>query len=286
VTESFVSALHWVNRSETVFGHVFDLKHGLAFAPTCHEVFGYQQPQARQAVSRSELVIVTHGVGVTDGDRASLYPQNRRLMRETVIEALRGFEGVVLLVSNPVELLARLVLREASLRPEQVIALGTLVETARARAALADHISPARPARDIPIVALGTHDSYVVMQLDGDQGLDQRDSERILARVHREVVNGASRVKDYANATQHPVVEATMAVARAVGNDSRALLTVATRDPGDADGLFNSVPCIVGRDGVCERRDEVVRERTRMTLRAGKEAMRAVLQRHPDDSIP
>jgi malate/lactate dehydrogenase len=93
VSESFVSTLHWINRGETVRGCVFDLKHGLAFAPSRHEVLGYLEPQASRAINRSDLVILTHGAGVTDGDRASLYPQNRQIMRDAAIPALRGFQA-------------------------------------------------------------------------------------------------------------------------------------------------------------------------------------------------
>jgi L-lactate dehydrogenase len=278
VSEAFVSTLHWVNRSSRVQGCVFDLKHGLAFAPACHEVLPYDESQAARAVSRSELVILTHGVGVTDGDRASLYPGNREIMRAAAIPALREFGGVVLVVSNPVELLARLVHQEAVLDGARVIGLGTLVETARAKAALADWFSPSRPARDIPIHAVGTHDEHVVLQLDGAQGLEPTQRRWILQRVREEVVVGAKRVKEFTDATQHPVVEAAIAVARAVGHDSRSLLTVATLDERDPDRLFYSIPCIVGHDGVLERRDEILDEQTRQSLGPGKDAMRSALR--------
>jgi L-lactate dehydrogenase len=283
VSEPFVSMLHWVNRGESVRGCVVDLKHGLAFAPSCHEVLSYLQADAARAVSRSELVVLTHGVGVTEGsDRASLYPHNRAIMRETVVEVLRGFTGVVLVVTNPVELLARSIAREAVLDRKQVIGLGTLVETARARAARADYLSPSRPARNIPIHAVGTHDEHVVLQLDGDQGLEPEQRGPILERVHHEVTAGAKRVKQFIDGTQCSVVEAAVEVARAVANDSRTLLTVATLDQQDPDGLFYSVPCILGQSGLYERRDDILDPQTREALTGGQEAMRAVLRAHPD----
>lgn len=280
VGEPFVSTLHWVNRGDAVQGYVFDLKHGLAFAPSCHDVLGYDQSRAKFAISRSEVVIVTHGVGVTGGDRASLYPRNRSIMRETVIPALAGFSGLVLVISNPVELLARLILREAGLGHDRVIGLGTLVETARARAALADHLSPSRPARDIPVIAVGTHDEHVVLQLDAEHGLDVRARERILARTRHEVVEGARRVKAFAEATQHPIVEAAIEVVRAVAHDSRGVLPIAAFDA--ADELFYSIPCILGHQGIMERRIDMLSTATRAALEAGKTAMRSVLFNHPD----
>jgi L-lactate dehydrogenase len=238
------------------------------------------QPQAEHAISRSDLVILTHGVGVTDGDRASLYPQNRQVMREMAIPALRGFAGILFVVSNPVELLAQLIWHEAALEHCRVLGLGTLVETARARAALADYLSPIRPARNIPIFAVGTHDEHVVLQLDGDQGLPRGSRDRVLARVHHEVVRGAKRVKEFADATLHPVVEATIEIVRAIAHDSRTLLPVATLD--EDEGLFYSVPCIIGQAGVHERRAELLDDVTREGLARGTDAMRAVLHSHPD----
>lgn len=280
VSESFVSTLHWINRGESVRGYAFDLKHGLAFAPSCHEVSSYLEPQAARAISRSDLIILTQGLGVTEGDRASLYPSNRQIMRGHVIPALRDFAGVVLVLSNPVELLARLIWREAALDRNRVIGLGTLVETARARAAMAEHLSPSRPARNIPILAVGTHDEHVVLQLDGDHGLPPAQRDRVLARVHHEVVRGAKRVKEFADATLHPVVEGTIEIARTIAHDSRTLLPVATLD--EHEDLFYSVPCIIGQAGICERRAELLHAATRERLTRGMDAMRAVLRSHPD----
>jgi L-lactate dehydrogenase len=183
-------------------------------------------------------------------------------------------------VSNPVELLAQLIWREAALGRDRVIGLGTLVETARARAAMADFLSPSRPARNIPIFAVGTHDEHVVLQLDGDQGLPPSNRERVLARVHHEVVRGAKRVKEFADATLHPVVEETVEIARAIAHDSRTLLPVATLD--EHEQLFYSVPSIVGQAGICERRAELLNDVTRERLTRGMDGMRAVLRSHPD----
>lgn len=288
VLEAHVSELHWINRKSTVEGFVHDLKHGLMFSPSCHEVRSYRAEdadfgRARIAVQRSELVILTLGKPVPPGGtRADLYPSNRALFRELVIPALSDFTGVVLVVSNPVELLARLVQREGQLEARRVIGLGTVVETARARAALADHLSPARPARDIELLAVGTHDKHAVLQPLSDFGLEDTERAEILEAVRGEMINGAERVKTSALATQHPIVEAAAAVVRAVANDAHALLPVASLAPDDPDGLYWSVPCIVAARGTVGRRPELLDRDVVRAMEPGLAAMRDVLQAYPD----
>ncbi|NOY89823.1 MAG: hypothetical protein GXP55_01345 [Deltaproteobacteria bacterium] len=288
VMEPHVSELHWINRDPKVEGFVHDLKHGLMFSPSCHEVRSYRTKdsdfaRARIATQRSELVILTLGKPVPEGGtRADLYPGNRALFRELVIPALSGFGGIVLVVSNPVELLARLVQREGELEARRVIGLGTLVETARARAALADHLSPARPARDIELAAVGTHDEHAVLQPLSDFGLDDAERDTILEAVRKEMINGAKRVKKNALATQHPIVEAAAAVIRAVANDAHALLPVASLAPDDPDGLYWSVPCIVSARGIIGQRPELLTPAVVTAMAPGVQAMRRVLQSHPN----
>lgn len=276
-SESFVSELCWINRDRTkASGYAMDITHGLAFAPTCHTVEAYGEDRAGAVIPRCDVVVLTHGGGVpAGGNRADLYESNASIIREKSIPALREFKGVVIVVTNPVDLISLLVYREAEIEHSRVIGLGTLVETSRARVAIAGYLSPQRPGRDLQVFGVGTHDEHFVLCVPEDLGLDAEHT-RVVECVRAEVVRAASRVKNKVKATAFPIVEGVLTLLRAVALDSRALLTVSTLDR-DGGELFLSVPCIVGSEGVVSTHPELIPPAARDQLQSCRDALRKVL---------
>lgn len=265
-TLASVSSLLWINRTfHNIHYRVIDLEHGLAFAPSCHEITAATEREAAEGLEDVDLLIVTTGASVPPGEpREAVYAKNRDVLRQTVIPTLKqGFHGLVLVVTNPVDLMARLVRSDCRLEDPQVMGLGTVVETARLRSSLGSYMIPMRPAREVWAYAVGTHDPNFVPVVTGGLGPGSAasdDGPEIVDLARREVANAAARVKLDRRSTLHPVIEGAAAVVDAVGHDRRALLTVSVHDPETAEGLFYSVPCTLGRDGVLERHLGVLRE--------------------------
>ena len=163
-TTLFTSELHWINRTlDKIQFRVIDLEHGLDFAPTCRSATPHLQENAAKVLKSAGILVLTLGAPVgPDQKRADLYPNNRDILSKSVIPALRGFDGIVLVVTNPVDLMTRWVQRESGLPAERVFGLGTVVETARLRASLGSYLSPVRPAREVQAYAVGTHDEHFV----------------------------------------------------------------------------------------------------------------------------
>jgi L-lactate dehydrogenase len=259
-TSPFVSELYWVNRSyEEISRRVIDLEHGLAFVPTCHSVIGVRQEDVATVLSGIDVLVLTLGMRVPPGGaREDIYKGNAAIYREVVIPALKGrFNGIVLVITNPVDLMARLVFREASLAGHRVMGLGTIVETARLKASLGAYLSPVRPARDVWAHAVGTHDPNFVPIANpglavGDYTAKEELNE-LLKLAKREVVKAADRVKTENASSLHPIVEGTVRVLEAFAYDQRAMLTVSVRDPDTPDELFYSMPCCLGSRGVLTR---------------------------------
>ncbi|MEW6367671.1 MAG: hypothetical protein AB1714_23820 [Acidobacteriota bacterium] len=280
-TATFVSELVWINRTLTnIESRCVDIEHGLAFAPCCRSVVACSQVRANAVLTGIELLVLTPGGAVPPGgSRADLYPANARMFRETVLPALRSFSGVVIVITNPVDLMARLVAVETPLPATRVLGLGTVVETARLRASLGGYLRSNPPARTLSAFAIGTHDEWFVPVLPPEWLLGEQMTDAELAgirdAVRREVVGGAARVKQGQASTIHPIVEGMLSVAEAVAGDSHSVLTVSTLDPEDPDRLFYSVPCRIGREGVVHRdRELATRDPIRSELREGQERMR------------
>jgi L-lactate dehydrogenase len=248
-----VSELHWVDRSVgKIESRAVDIQHGLAFAPCCRAVRRYQQKRVARAVSQVDVLVLTLGQGLPpdEADRSRLLTGNVSLYEETVVPAVAGFKGVVIVVTNPVDAMTWLLVNRTNLEPHRVLGLGTVVETARLRASLGSYLVPARPPREISSYVIGTHDEHCVVVAGEIAPGGELDSET-LAAARDEVLVGANRAKGKDGATLHPVVEGVAAIIDAIASDSRATLTVSAHD--EATDLCYSVPCAVGRDGVVER---------------------------------
>lgn len=124
---------------------------------------------------------------------------------------------------------------ELGVRDDQrVIGLGTVVETARLRSAIAGHLPTVPPAREITAYAVGTHDEHFVpiARPDCFPGLHLSDSEwrQILESSCREVASAAQRVKkadpNHGVGTLHPIVEAAVRVTESIATNRREILTV------------------------------------------------------------
>lgn len=264
VTTPFTSELHWINRNlAKIERRVVDLEHGLDFAPTCWSVSAHPQEKARIVLRNLDLLILALGAPVPAGKpREDVYVENREMIRESVLPALQEFSGVVLVVTNPVDLIARLVQREAKLPAERVLGLGTVVETARLRASLGSYLSPIRPAREVWAYAVGTHDgNFCPVALAGlGMGVAMKGEEMkaIVESARREVVKAAERVKADQRSTLHPIVEGALKVVETVALDRRAILTPSVLDSETPEGFYYSVPCCLGSSGLIERHLDIV----------------------------
>lgn len=278
-TSPYVSEVHWINRSyDKIRSRVVDLQHGLAFTPTCHLVKAYHQKRARYAVGQTDLLVLTLGASVPAGaERDQVLAANVECFDEVATTVLRGYEGIVLVVTNPVDLMALHVHRRAGVDARRCIGLGTVVETARLRASLGKHMVPLRAAREVFAYAVGTHDANVAVVTGGAAapGVGELRAETVeIARS--ETVNGAARVKEDQRSTLHPVVEGVVAVVEAIASDRAAVLTVSTYDAKEE--LFFSVPCTLGRSGLVHRHVEVLEAASvRAGVDVGLVALRAQL---------
>jgi len=253
-----VSEIRWINRSmEHIQSRAIDIEHGLAFAPSCHEVLPVPQEAATRALESVDLLLISAGGAVPEGgSRSDLYQTNAGIFRETIIPVLceSEFSGFTLVVSNPVDFLTRLLVVEGGLNPSMTCSLGTLVETARLRSSLAKNLGGRRVARQINAYAVGTHDEKFVPVFDtsAQPGLAvaPKIASRLLEASRIEVIRAARRVKRDGQSTLHPIVEGVVQVAEAYLLDQKRVLTVGVADESRPGRLVYSRPSVVGRDGV------------------------------------
>jgi L-lactate dehydrogenase len=241
--------------ADLVRGQALDLLHGASLvADQRIRAVGYE------AIPESDLVIITAGLRrKPDESRLDLINRNVELflkILEQITSAGLKREAIVLVVSNPVDVLTYLALRQLDLPPAQVIGLGTQLDTARFRSLIAEALRLA--PTQVSALILGEHGDSMVpiwssaqgagLPLERFPGWNAALADSLLARTRG---SGAEVIKLKAGAG-FAVGLSIREVVHAVALDQKRILPVSALVQGQY-GLRDvclSIPTVVGRAGV------------------------------------
>ena len=235
-----------------------DISHSVPFAHPCKIVAGDYD-----ALAGAGVVILAAGVAQKPGEsRLSLLARNAEVFGDVVGRIRAAAPDALLLVaSNPVDIMTEVAQRASGLPPERVIGSGTILDTARFRTLLADQLGVA--AQSVHAVVLGEHgDSEVLAwsaaQVGGEPlgrcaaALGAAITEEVRQRIDVGVRRAAYRIIAGKGATWYGIGAGLSRIVRAIRDDQRAVLTVSTRTP-EVAGITDvtlSLPRIVGAAGV------------------------------------
>jgi L-lactate dehydrogenase len=240
-------------RAEVAEGEAMDLRHGSSFYPAADV----------RAVGLDEMVdcdavVLAAGHGGTAGQsRLELLRDNALVARE-VGARLADARGVIVVVSNPVDVMTQLVVEASGLPPERVVGTGTMLDTARLRQILGRELG--LEPRSIHGQVIGEHgDTEVVLWSAVEIGgrrlcdLPRWDRGREPA-VTAELRGAAGEIIRRKGATNHAIGLVTAALLRWILRGERRVLTVSRVHDGAAGitGVALSLPTVVGRDGATE----------------------------------
>lgn len=239
--------------------------------------------------ARSTIAVVTAGVDSKPGEtRLDLLGRNAPIVRECVGELRsHGFSGVLIVVTNPADVLAYIAQEASGLPPEQVIGSGTLIDTARLRQTLAESLNV--EPRAIHAYVLGEHGDSSVTALSCAQvaGVPLKQFAQISGinvnqdEITERVRGAAHEVVERKGHTAFAIGAAVTRICEAVLRDEHAVLPVAVRMAGHYGGIKNvylSTPCIVGAGGI-ERVIELPLDTKEMDgLRASAEVLTEAIQ--------
>lgn len=262
-------------------GEALDLRHGSALTSSQTIVSGDYD-----AVNGSDCVVITAGLRrKPDESRLELINRNVSLFNQ-ILDSLKGVklgpDSTILVVSNPVDILTQLAAEAGLLPADQVVGLGTVLDTCRFRSLLADHFKVG--ARDVHALILGEHgDTMVPIWSSATvNGI----SIASLAGYSQDVANG---IFDFTKKSGAEVIRLKGGAGRAVGVsikevveamalDNGALLPISSMQKGKLgiEGVSLSLPTRVGRRGVVEVLEPVVSDAEREALHKSAEALKAV----------
>ncbi|GGG80879.1 L-lactate dehydrogenase [Salipiger pallidus] len=263
-----------------------DIAHAVPFAHPCRVSAG-----GYDALNGAALVILAAGVAQKPGeDRLSLLARNAEVFAK-VIEGVRGAApGAMLLVaSNPVDVMTGVALRLSGLPVGRVIGSGTILDTARFRSLLADHMGIA--AQSVHAYVLGEHgDSEVLAWASARAGsepvarfaaqMGAAITGDVRARIDDGVRRAAYRIIEGKGATWYGIGAGLARIVQAVRDDQRAVLSVSTFTP-EVEGVQDvalSLPRVVGREGVLSTLNPELAPDEAVALRRSAEMLMATAE--------
>jgi L-lactate dehydrogenase len=265
-TAAYAIALHGVASElvlvdlnpEVARAHAEDILHATPFAAPVR-VIGGEYPQLAEA----EIVILACGVGQRRGEtRLQLLARNADVFRQVIPQVLRFAPQAILLVAtNPVDVITTMVTRLSGLPAGRVIGSGTILDTARFRSLLGEHVGVA--PQSVHAYVLGEHgDSEVLVWSSAKVGgvpIDEFAAQRGLphdggfkSRIDDGVRRAAYRIIAGKKATYFGIASGLARIAEAIRDDERSMMTVCIAE-NPIDGLAAvafSLPRIIGGSGV------------------------------------
>jgi L-lactate dehydrogenase len=233
-------------------GEAMDLAQGAPFYPTA----AVRAAAVEEMAAEADAIVISAGRGQAGPgqSRLDLLRGNAEVAR-AIAAPLRGSKAVVIVLTNPVDVLTRIVTEASGLPPPRVIGTGTMLDTARLRERLARELRV--DSRSVHAHVVGEHgDSEVVLWSCADAGGRplrrwpdwRRDTEE---RIAAEVRRAAYEIIRRKGATNHAIGLVTASLLRSILRDERRVLTVSRVQEG-ALGLRDvalSLPTIVGAGG-------------------------------------
>ena len=271
------------NRAE---GEALDIAHGIAFAPSPMKIYAGDYSD----VSDAAMIVVTAGAAQKPGEtRLDLVNKNVAIFKSIIPEIRKsGFEGILLIVSNPVDVLTYAAIKMSGLPEGQVIGSGTVLDTARLRYMLGEHVDV--DPRDVHAYVMGEHgDSELVawssaavagVPLDTFCELHgHHDHKAAEARIAEDVKNSAYTIIEKKRATYYGIAMSVKRICTAVMRDEEAVLPVSSLMVGEygLNDLAISMPTIVGRKGVITRVPVSINDEERAELQKSADALKKII---------
>jgi L-lactate dehydrogenase len=242
---------------EKAEGDARDLNHGLPFSSPLKIWAGDYSD-----CSDADLVVITAGANQAPGEtRLDLVDKNIRIFKNIVEEVMKsGFDGIFLVATNPVDILTYATWHFSGLPKERVIGSGTILDTARLRYLLGNHLDV--DARNVHAYIMGEHgDTEFPVWSHATIGasplrelinIDSPETQKELDEIFVNVRDAAYHIIERKGATYYGIAMGLVRITKAIFNNENSILTVSALLEGEysLDDLYIGVPAIINRNGI------------------------------------
>lgn len=272
---------------EKALGEVLDLMQGSSLCKPCSVSLGSLEDTAN-----SDIVIITAGVGQKPGEtRLDLIDKNYNIFKSFIPTIAKlSPNAILLVVSNPVDVLTYMTYKLSGFPKNRIIGSGTVLDSARLKSLLGKYFEI--DARNVQGYVLGEHgDSEFIpwsslsignipVKDFAKQYNIEWDSE-IEEVIANDVKNSAYEVINRKGATAFAVAVAIVRIVEAILGDEKSILTVSTllNDYLGVNDTYLSVPCIVGKNGVEKVFDVTLSDEEKEKFLSSAKIMREYIDR-------
>lgn len=239
-------------------GEAMDIAHGVPFAGQMKIYAGNYED-----IADASIIIVTAGANQKpDETRLDLVNKNVAVYKSIIPQiAKQGFEGILLVVSNPVDILTYAAVKLSGFPEKRVIGSGTVLDTARLKYALSEHLGV--DSRNLHSFIVGEHgDSEIAAWSSTNvSGIPLNDfcemrghfnHDEAMQEIAEDVKNSAYEIISKKHATYYGIAMAIRRICESIVRDEKSILPVSAMLHGNygIEGIALSMPAIVGVDGI------------------------------------
>lgn len=239
-------------------GEAKDIAHGIPFAGQMKIYAGDYKD-----LSDAAIVIVTAGANQKPKEtRLDLVHKNVSIYKNIIPQiTAQNFQGILLIVSNPVDILTYVAVQLSGLPENRVIGSGTVLDTARLKHALGEHLHV--DSRSVHSFIIGEHgDSEIaawsstnVSGIPLDNFCEMRghfNHEASMQKIAESVKNSAYEIIAKKQATYYGIAMSVKRICECIIRNEKSILPVSSMMHGEygIEGIALSMPAIVGLDGV------------------------------------
>ncbi|MCF0112013.1 MAG: L-lactate dehydrogenase [Erysipelotrichaceae bacterium] len=244
---------------EKAEGEAMDLAHGLPYAGAKMNIHA----GTYEDCSDAGVIVITAGAAQKPGQtRLELTAVNTKIMKG-ICEQIKasGFNGVIVVASNPVDIMTYVAQKVTGLPTGQVLGSGTMLDTARLRYAIGEVMQV--NYANVHAYIMGEHgDSSFVPWTHAYIGakslLEELEKQqmdfRILLNIYEEVRDAAYKIIERKKATYYGIGMSLERLVTAILNNENTILPLSCYQNGEygKSGLYIGVPAVVNRNGIRE----------------------------------
>jgi L-lactate dehydrogenase len=245
--------LFWNRNMDHAEGEAMDLAHGASwYSTTSINVTTIEKMKS------ADIIVIAAGKAQQPGEsRLDLIKENAKIIHHIGAQ-LTDYQGIIVVVTNPVDILTKVLMSSSGLPATRVIGTGTMLDTARLKHGLGKilNIDP----HSVHAQVIGEHgDSEVILWSSvriGGLALDNLPhwDWHLKEKIENDVKLAAYRIIQKKGATNHAVGLASANLLKCILRNEHRVLTVSHNQDciNNHKGVTLSLPSVVGEDGILE----------------------------------
>lgn len=239
-------------------GEALDISHGEPFTKPM-EIYAGDYDDIVDA----SIIIITAGANQKPGEtRLDLVKKNINIFKSIIPEITkRNCQGILLIVSNPVDILTYTALKLSGFAKNRIIGSGTVLDTARLKEKLGSYLSV--DSRSVHAYIIGEHGDSEIAALSSANvsGISLHDfcemrgfqnPEETMKEIEAMVKNSAYEIIDKKQATYYGIAMSIRRICEAIVRDEKSILPISSMLHGEygIHDVVLSIPAVIGKNGL------------------------------------